>query len=90
MIDNYRIIDPKNPFEVKKKEVQSRLPVLFHEQFPNLQIEILFDGEKSPKDIAALIDEKDIRYVFSCIGMKVQEERLVEIFSHLPPSQKVV
>ncbi len=90
MIDNYRIEYPKNAFEIKKMEIQSRLMELFTEKFPSLRKEVLFDGEKSPKEIAALIVEKDILYVFSCIGMKAQEERLIEIFSYLPSTQKVV
>ena len=90
MIDNYRIKNPTNPFEIRKKEIQSRLPVLFREVFPELKVEIMFDNEKSPEEIARIIVEKDIRYVFSCIGMKYQEERLVEIFAYLPLTTKVV
>lgn len=90
MIDNYRIKNPTNAFEVKKKEVQARLPELFLEVFPNLQVDIIFDNELSPPEIAERIIQKDVRYVFSCIGMKYQEHRLVEIFSHLPQTTKVV
>jgi N-acetylglucosaminyldiphosphoundecaprenol N-acetyl-beta-D-mannosaminyltransferase len=43
-----------------------------------------------PEKIAQQIIDEDIRYVFSCIGMKAQEQRLIEIFAHIPDSQKVV
>ena len=84
MIDNYLITDPQSSFEVKKMEVQHRLPILFLEKFPTLKVEILFDGDKSSDEIARDIEQKDIRFVFSCIGMKIQENRLAEIFHHLP------
>lgn len=90
MIDNYRIDDPQNEFEKRKMVVQGKLPELFSEKFPNLDVEILFDGEMSDEKIAELIREKNIKYVFACIGMKLQEKRLVGIFSHLPDNQKVL
>lgn len=90
MIDNYRITTPKNEFEKKKMEVQSELSALFREKYPKLQIEIVFDGEKTPSDLAELIQARGITYVFSCIGMKTQERRLIEIFSYLPTEQQVV
>jgi N-acetylglucosaminyldiphosphoundecaprenol N-acetyl-beta-D-mannosaminyltransferase len=90
MIDNYRITEPANAFEEKKMEVQRRLPELFAQRFPDLDIDIVLDGEKSPEELAELIQSQNISYVFSCIGMKTQEERLIEIFSHLPDAQQVV
>ncbi|GAB0174368.1 MAG: WecB/TagA/CpsF family glycosyltransferase [Candidatus Altimarinota bacterium] len=90
MIDNYRIHKPKNSFEERKMQVQAELSERFQKKFPKLMIEILFDGEKTPEQIAQLIQDKDIRYVFSCIGMKAQEVRLTEIFSHIPDSCKVL
>lgn len=90
MIDNYRITEPQSPFEVKKMQVQQHLALLFYEKFPNLKVEVVFDGEMSNEKVAEKIIEKDIRFVFSCIGMKLQEKRLVEIFSFIPESTKVV
>lgn len=90
MIDNYRILEAMNSFEEKKKEVQAQLPELFLKIFPKLQVDILFDWEMSPEEIAELIQKKDIRFVFSCIWMKAQETRLTEIFSNIPSSCKVV
>ncbi len=90
MIDNYRITDPENEFEVKKMQIQSKLSELFQEKFPELSIHILFDGEKTPQAIAEIIQQENISYVFSCIGMKTQEKRLIEIFDVLPEDQKVV
>lgn len=90
MIDNYRITTPKNDFEIKKMWVQWSFPELFQKYFPHLQINILFDGEQSPEVIAEMIKNEGITYVFSCIGMKTQEQRLIEIFSYLPLGQEVV
>lgn len=90
MIDNYRITTPQNDFEIIKKSTQENLPSLFAEKFPNLSVHIVFDGEGCPEDIAQVIQQENISYVFSCIGMQKQEERLLEIFDFLPETQKVV
>ena len=90
MIDNYRITTPTNPFEIVKMRIQSDLPQLLKTRFPDLNITLIFDGEKTPEEIAELITGSNISYVFSCIGMKTQEKRLIEIFSYLPLEQRVV
>ncbi len=90
MIDNYRIGEPENPFEIRKKEIQAMLLELFASRFPELQVQILFDGEKSPEAIAQIIQKEQISYIFSCIGMKTQEQRLMEIFAHIPEDFPVV
>jgi UDP-N-acetyl-D-mannosaminuronic acid transferase (WecB/TagA/CpsF family) len=90
MIDNYLITEPQNPFEVEKKLVQSRLRELFRERYPDLDITVVFDGGQSPEQLAELIQEQDISYVFSCIGMRKQEQRLIEIWTRLPQDFPVV
>ena len=90
MIDNYRITTPTNPFEIEKMRIQSYLPSLLKTKFPNLNITLIFDGEKTPEEIAELITTSNISYVFSCIGMKIQEKRLIEIWSHLLVDQQVI
>lgn len=40
--------------------------------------------------MAKLIEDQSIDFVFSCIGMKNQEKRLLEVFAHLGENQKVV
>jgi N-acetylglucosaminyldiphosphoundecaprenol N-acetyl-beta-D-mannosaminyltransferase len=90
MIDNYLITEPQNPFEVEKKSVQLKLRELFRERYPDLDITVVFDGGQSPEQLAALIQEQDISYAFSCIGMCKQEQRLIEIWAHLPNSLPVV
>lgn len=44
----------------------------------------------TPDAIAHYIELQDIRYVFSTLGMKSQEQILVDIWSYLPISQRVV
>jgi len=90
VIDNYRIIEPQNEFEVAKQKIQEKIVPLFHEKLPWLDVEVVFDGEKTPNELARLIQKESISYIFSCIGMKTQEQRLIEIFSFLPASQKVI
>lgn len=90
IIDNYRIIEPQNEFEIAKKKTQENIIPLFHEKLPWLDVEVVFDDEVSPEDIAKKIQEENISYVFSCIGMKTQEQRLLEIFWHLLEDTPVV
>ena len=90
MIDNYRITTPTNPFEIEKMRIQADLPNLLKTRFPSLDITLVFDWEKTPEQIAELIMASNISYVFSCIGMKIQEQRLIEILSRLPEGQRVV
>ncbi len=90
MIDNYRITKAINEFEERKMETQWRFRELFQEKFPRLTVEVLFDWEKSPVEIAEFIQKENISYAFSCIGMKIQEQRLVEIFAHIPEDFPVV
>lgn len=90
MIDNYRIQDPKNEFEIRKKSIQDHLSELIHLHYPSLHCTLVFDGDETSEALAKLIKKENISYIFSCIGMKKQEERLIEIFSFLSPDQKVV
>lgn len=90
MIDSYRILNPQNSFEIRKKEIQSNLKNLLSQKFPNLRISLLFDGDKTPQEIAEFIQNEKISYVFSCLGMKKQEERLLQIWEHLDESTSVV
>ena len=90
IIDSYRITNPENGFEIRKKQIQEKLPELFREQFPSLTVQILFNGEEYPEQIAHSIIQENISYVFSCIGMKSQEQILVDIWRYLPDSQRVV
>ncbi len=81
---------PKNDLERKKAEVQKNLKHILEEKYPGITVLVVFDGEVSPEDIAQIIREQGIDFVFSCIGMKNQEKRLIEVFSYLSDSQKVV
>lgn len=90
VIDNYRIIQPQNDFEIEKKKIQEKLGELLKKFFPTIETFVLFDGDKTPQEIADFIVENNIEYVFSCIGMKKQEERLVEIFEFLPKNYGAV
>jgi len=90
IIDNYRITEPQNPFEVRKMEIQSHFQELFHETFPELDVCVVFDGQYSPAEIAESIKTESIFAVFSCIGMKTQEKRLSEIWKYLEDTTPVL
>lgn len=81
---------PRNDLERKKAEVQKDLKHILESKYPQIQVHVLFAGEMAADGIAHYIELHDIGYVFSCIGMKAQEKALVEIFSYLPKTQKVV
>lgn len=60
------------------------------QKYPNNEFFVLFDGEQNPEQIAEIIQQENIDFVFSCIGMKVQEQRLCEFFEYLPTDFPVV
>lgn len=90
MIDTSRVISAGNSFGKKKMEIQSKFQELFQQKFPGLEIITFFDTENSVEEIAQIIQKENISYVFSCIGMKTQEQRLLEIFAHIPEVFPVV
>jgi N-acetylglucosaminyldiphosphoundecaprenol N-acetyl-beta-D-mannosaminyltransferase len=81
---------PQNEFEQKKAEVQKNLKDIIQSKYPGVELFVVFSGEKTPEEIAKLVEQESIEYIFSCVGMKAQEKLLVEIFSHLPNTKKVV
>lgn len=81
---------PKSAFEKKKAAIQKNLKHALEEKYPWITVWVVFDGEMAQDGIAHLIELQHIDIVFSCIGMKEQEKRLIEIFSYLPEDQKVV
>ena len=81
---------PKNDFERKKAEIQKNLWEILAQKYPNNEFFVLFDGEQNPEQIAEIIQQENIDFVFSCIGMKIQEQRLCEIFEDLPQNFPVV
>lgn len=90
IIDNYRITEPQNPFEVRKMEIQSHFQDLLHETFPELELYVVFDGRRSPAELAEIIKNESVFAVFSCIGMKIQEKRLREIWEYLDDMTPVI
>lgn len=81
---------PKNDFERKKAEYQKSMAVMLEKKFPNNDFLVIFDGEKTPQEIAKMVIDQGIEVVFSCIGMKTQEQRLTEIFHHIPENFPVL
>ena len=90
LILDKKIIDPRNDFEIKKQVIQKDMKSLLEANYPWVDISVFFDWEDAPDALARYIQDHDIAYVFSCLGMKTQELRLIEIFEHLSESSKVV
>lgn len=90
IVDSYRISKPKNPFEVRKKYIQSHMLELLQKKYPHLSLTLFFDTEMSPDALAHYIEIHKIDYVFACTGMKSQEILLLEIFSYLSQDVSVV
>lgn len=80
----------KNDFERKKDAVQKNMKAILEAKFPWNEIFVIFEGEKSDFEIADLISKNGIDFVFSTIGMKIQEERLQKVFLLLPVTLPVV
>ncbi len=81
---------PRNEFEQKKSQVQKNLKNILEEKYPNVTVHVIFDGEMWPDAIAHYIELHKIEFVFSCLGMKTQESRLLDIFSYLPDDFPIV
>ena len=81
---------PKNEFEKKKAEVQKNLKSIIESKYPNTEIYVIFAWEMGSDGIAHFVELHGIEYIFSCVGMKSQEQLLIDIFSYLPDTQKVV
>jgi N-acetylglucosaminyldiphosphoundecaprenol N-acetyl-beta-D-mannosaminyltransferase len=90
LIIDRRVTLPKSEFEYRKEAVQKNLKSLIESKYPWITTHVVFVWEKDPEEIARIIIEENIGYVFSCIGMKSQEKLLVDIFDYLDDSQKVV
>ncbi|MBC7503573.1 WecB/TagA/CpsF family glycosyltransferase [Candidatus Gracilibacteria bacterium] len=89
ILDN-RVQNIVSEFDQKKSNLQQHLGSLLEEKYPGLTVQVVYAGDISSDGIAHLIELQDISYVFSCLGMKKQEKKLIEIFSYLPLDTRVV
>ena len=90
LIIDRKNLTPKNDFEKRKSIIQQNLKSILSEKYPHHQFFIAFDTEKSPDEIAEIIQTENIHFVFSCLGMKVQEKMLIKIFEKIPDNFPVV
>ncbi len=89
VLDN-RVNDIRSDFDLKKSAVQQNLKWLLEERYPGITVQVIFAWDMASDGIAHLIELQHISYVFSCLGMKTQEQILIDIWSYLPLSQPVV
>lgn len=89
VLDN-RVNNIKSLFDQKKSTVQQNLKWLLEEKYPGITVQVIFAWDMASDGIAHLIELQHISYVFSCLGMKTQEQALIDIWHYLPLSQPVV
>jgi len=89
VLDN-RVENIKSLFDQKKSTVQQNLKWLLEEKYPGIIVQVIFSWDMASDGIAHLIELQHISYVFSCLGMKTQEQALIDIWIYLPASQPVV
>ncbi len=90
LIIDSRVVVMRDAFDMRKIELQKDMKSLLEEKYRWVTIHIIFEGDMSPDGIAHYIELQQIRYVFSTLGMKSQEQILVEVFSYISSHTKVV
>lgn len=89
VLDN-RVENIVSLFDQRKSTVQQNLKWLLEEKYPGITVQVIFAWDMASDGIAHLIELQHISYVFSCLGMKTQEQALIDIWNYLPLSQPVV
>lgn len=89
ILDN-RVESVRSLFDQKKSTVQQNLKWLLEEKYPGITVQVMFAWDMASDGIAHLIELQHISYVFSCLGMKTQEQALIDIWYYLPAWQPVV
>jgi N-acetylglucosaminyldiphosphoundecaprenol N-acetyl-beta-D-mannosaminyltransferase len=89
VLDN-RVENIRSIFDQKKSAVQQNLKWLLEEKYPGITVQVIFSWDMANDGIAHLIELQHISYVFSCLGMKTQEQALIDIWHYLPMNQQVV
>ncbi|MFK7779558.1 MAG: WecB/TagA/CpsF family glycosyltransferase [Candidatus Gracilibacteria bacterium] len=73
------IIDLYNPTDYKKVESQKKFPKLIKEKFPKLDFDYFIYNNSEKEKIIYTISKSDSKIIFSTLGMKKQEQSIVEI-----------
>jgi N-acetylglucosaminyldiphosphoundecaprenol N-acetyl-beta-D-mannosaminyltransferase len=73
------IIDLYNPTDLKKVESQEIFSEKLKEKFPELDFDYFIYDPKEKDKILEQIGKSDSKILFSTLGMKKQEESVVEI-----------
>lgn len=89
ILDN-RVVETPNIFSRKKLMVQKKLKELLEAKYPGITVQVIFQWDMAADGIAHLIELQHISYVFSCLGMKNQEQTLAGIWTYLPAKLEVV
>ncbi len=88
ILDN-RVESVRSIFDQKKSTVQQNLKWLLEQKYPGITVQVMFAWDMKSDGIAHLIELQHISYVFSCLGMKTQEQSLIDIWHYLSASQPV-
>lgn len=78
------IIDLYNPTDVHKVASQDRFSEKLASKFPELQFDYIIYNPQQKSEILEEIKSSNSKILFSTLGMKKQEQSVVDILSHCP------
>lgn len=89
ILDN-KVTTIRDEFDERKKDIQSNMKKLLENRFPGIVVHIQFDGDISIAELAVYCRDYGISYVFSCLGMKRQEQMLVGIWEQIGANTQIL
>lgn len=78
------IIDLYNPTDANKVASQKNFSPLLQEKFPQLKFDFYVYNPEEKSQILENIKQSDSQVIFSTLGMKKQEESVIEVMQHCP------
>lgn len=90
LILDRRVEEIKSDFDSKKTSLQKNLKWILEEKYPGITVQVIFQWDMASDGMAHFIELQHISYIFSCLGMKTQEEILIDIWKYISDSQEVV
>lgn len=89
ILDN-RVTTIRDEFDERKQQVQNHMKELLEDKYPGITVHLRYDGEISAAELAIYCRDYSISYVFSCLGMKRQEQILVDTWEQLSSEAQIL
>lgn len=89
ILDN-KVTTIRDEFDERKKEIQNNIKRLLEDRFPGIIVHVQYDGDISIAELAVYCRDYGISYVFSCLGMKKQEQMLVGIWEQIGTNAQIL